>query len=47
MAFAALLSRAEADLTQCPHMYREEYEGMRMALLSLFPSLEEEMEPHP
>lgn len=47
MAFAARLSRAEADLTQCPHMYREEYEGMRMALLSLFPSIEKEGELDP
>ena len=47
MAFAARLSRTEADLTQCPHMYREEYEGMRMALLSLFPTIQTEGEFEP
>ena len=47
MAFAARLARGETGLIRCPHLYRNEYEGMRMALLSLFPSLEEEMEPHP
>ncbi|MEW6442377.1 MAG: (Fe-S)-binding protein [bacterium] len=47
MAFAARLARGEADLTDCPHLYRSEYEAMRTALLSLFPSLEQEGGLHP
>lgn len=47
MAFAACLARGEASLARCPHLYRDEYEGMRTALVSLFPSLEEEMRPRP
>jgi ArsR family metal-binding transcriptional regulator len=42
MAFAARLSRGEADLTGCPHMYLPEYEPKRAALLTLFPGLEAE-----
>ena len=40
MAFAARLSRGEADLRGCPYMYLAEYEERRTALLTLFPGLE-------
>lgn len=40
MAFAARLSRGEATLEECPHMYLAEYEEKRAALLTLFPGLE-------
>jgi|YNPBryBLVA2012_1023415.scaffolds.fasta_scaffold01601_4 ArsR family metal-binding transcriptional regulator len=44
MAFAARLARGEARLASCPHMYTAPYEGMRAALLALFPGLEAESE---
>lgn len=40
MAFAARLARGEAHLGLCPHLYTTRYEGMRSALLALFPGLE-------
>lgn len=40
MAFAARLSRGEATLGECPHIYLAEYEEKRTALLTLFPGLE-------
>lgn len=40
MAFAARLARGEARLGRCPHLYTPPYEGMRAALLALFPGLE-------
>jgi ArsR family metal-binding transcriptional regulator len=42
MAFAARLSRGEAALGECPHIYLAEYEEKRTALLTLFPGLEAE-----
>lgn len=42
MAFAARLARGEARLDLCPHLYTAPYEGMRAALLALFPGLETE-----
>jgi len=42
MAFAARLSRGEAALGECPHIYLAECEEKRTALLTLFPGLEAE-----
>lgn len=44
LAFAARLARGEADLRNCPHLYTPGFEGMRVALLALFPGLEAESE---